>query len=80
MGMETGCLRDNNGLVGWGDGSLGPRFRGDDGEVAEMMGWGLLATYVYGKWAVFMAITGWWVVETGAWVPAFAGMTERWRR
>ena len=22
-----------------------------------------------------MAITGWWATETGAWVPAFAGMT-----
>ena len=23
-----------------------------------------------------MAVTGWLVVETGAWVPAFAGMTD----
>ena len=22
-----------------------------------------------------MAIGGWWVMDTGAWVPAFAGMT-----
>ena len=23
-------------------------------------------------------MSGWWVVETGVWVPAFAGMTVGW--
>ena len=40
MGMKVGQFRGNDGLVGYGDGSLGPRFRGDDGLVrGEMTEW-----------------------------------------
>ena len=31
MGMTMGYFHGNCGLVGDGDGGLGPRFRGDDG-------------------------------------------------
>ena len=32
MCMTMGCIRGGDGLVGYGDGGLGPRFRGDDGD------------------------------------------------
>ena len=66
-GYEGGveALRGYYGLVGCGDEGLGPRFREDDGGLG-----------VTEEWGPFLGIAGWWVVETRAWVPAFAGMTE----
>ena len=40
MGMKVGQFRGDAGLVGHGDGGLGPRFRRDDGLVrGEMTEW-----------------------------------------